>query len=117
MYNYELEQEFIYNNEDFIVCADLQYTVSGMDLPATALEPAESIEIEVQTMEVHAILRDVTVTFDGLPRQVRTLLSKDSELYKAVETEFTVDDCWYRLDSILEKIEEDYRARLADSDY
>jgi hypothetical protein len=117
MYNYELEQEFIYNNEDFIVCADLQYTVVGMDLPATALEPAESIKIEVQTMEVHAILRDVTVTFDGLPRQVRTLLSKDSELYKTIECEFAVDDCWYRLDSILEKIEEDYRARLADSDY
>lgn len=117
MYNYELEQEFIYNNEDFIVCADLQYTVSGMDLPATALEPAESIEIEVHSMEVHAILRDVTITFDGQTKQVKTLLSKDSELYKTIECEFAVDDCWYRLDSILEKIEEDYRARLADSDY
>lgn len=117
MYNYELEQEYIYNNEVFVVFADLGYTVSGMDLPATELEPAEWLEFDVNTCTVQAILREVTVTFDGVTTKVKNLMSKDDPLYKAVETDFILDDCWYSLESILEKVEEDYRAQLADSDY
>lgn len=116
MIEYELEQEYLYDNNKYIVCCTIHYDVTGQHLPATREEPEEFPDINVMKVTVDAILVPTTDTMDSKTVCTERKLSQFDPLYSKIEHEFILDDEWMLQDEVEDKLYAYYKERSSDWD-
>ena len=86
--NFEKELKFLHNDQIYLVNLEIDYTVNGQNLPPTAEEPAEGIEIDDLKFKVLWI-DDLDGPIDD-PSQYR-------EIYTAFALSPNSEDLVYRM--------------------